>query len=335
MPDVFNRVRGPLGLCNHSLRSMRLNAKQLIEYAIEQELDSVLLNTFHSLDSLDKNYLSGLRDMASSNGVSLYIGVGSISEKSGKFSNKYGTAKELLLEGIRVANELGSPVVGVRIGDIRDRFTAGGIEEHIDASIAVMKSARSHALDAGLKIAFENHAGDLRSEELLALIHATGTDICGALFDPANAVWAMEDPMKALMNLRSHILCTSVRDVMAWETDEGASFQGMSIGEGMINFEEYSRILADKCPGVPLHVETISNSQRPIPFNTNKFLEGFQGVTQNDICDFKKFLEKGRPQVVMKYPSGKSKKEFDIQLQQAELLKSFRYLRTKCNAGLK
>ncbi len=31
----------PLGLCNHSLRSMRLNAQQLIEFAIEQKLDSV------------------------------------------------------------------------------------------------------------------------------------------------------------------------------------------------------------------------------------------------------------------------------------------------------
>ena len=39
----------PLGVCNHSLRSMKLNAQQLIEYAIDQNLDSILLNTFQQI----------------------------------------------------------------------------------------------------------------------------------------------------------------------------------------------------------------------------------------------------------------------------------------------
>ncbi len=42
---------------------------------------------------------------------------------------------------------------------------------------------------------FENHAGDLRSEELLGLIEQVGTDVCGVMLDPGNALWAMEDPM--------------------------------------------------------------------------------------------------------------------------------------------
>ena len=51
-------VKIPLGLCNHSLRSMSLNAQKLIEYAIAQKLDSILLNTFQPLDSLEPEYLS-------------------------------------------------------------------------------------------------------------------------------------------------------------------------------------------------------------------------------------------------------------------------------------
>ncbi len=73
----------------------------------------------------------------------------------------------------------------------------------------------------------------VHSLPLLSLIQETGTDICGALFDPANALWAMEDPMHALNVLSSTIVCTSVRDVAVWESEEGATFQGTAVGEGI------------------------------------------------------------------------------------------------------
>jgi len=198
-----------------------------------------------------------------------------------------------------------------------------------------MKSLRSEALDAGIKFAFENHAGDLRSKELLALIHQAGTDICGALFDPANAVWAMEDPMEALKTLGSTIVCTSVRDVTVWDTDEGVTFQGMAIGEGMLDYKLYGQTIAKLCPGVPLHVETISNSARPIPFLKADFWKGFPNLLAAEIIGFLNMARKGNPLEIARPPQGKSQKEFDIELQKSELLKSFDYLRRNCNAGLK
>ncbi|MBV5313698.1 MAG: TIM barrel protein [Prolixibacteraceae bacterium] len=328
-------TRIPLGLCNHSLRSLNLNAQQLIEYAIEKKLDSVLLNTFQPFDLLDSEYLAGLSRLAKSNNVSIYIGAGSISEKSKSFSGKYGNAATLLKEGIRVAKTVGSPIVGVRIGSIEDRYVDGGIEVHIESVMNLMKSVRSQVLDAGIKFAFENHAGDLRSEELLALINETGTDICGALFDPANAVWAMEDPMKALETLGSTIVCTSVRDLAVWETNEGAMFQGMAIGEGMLDFQSYAKTMVELCPGVPLHVETISNSARPIPFFKPEFWKGFPRLKATDIVDFLNLAKKGKPLEISTPPVEITQKDFDIGLQRAELIKSFDYLRKDCNTGLK
>ena len=325
----------PLGLCNHSLRSRNLNAQQLVEYAKEQKLDSILLNTFQPFKSLDKTYLSKLSKIAKSNAVSIYVGAGSISKTSTKFTNKYGTAEELLIEGIRVATAVGSPIVGVRIGAIDDRYLDGGIEAHIEAVIKVMKAVRSQAVNAGIKFAFENHAGDLRSEELLTLINETGTDICGALFDPANAVWALEDPMKALKILGSNIICTSVRDVAVWETNEGATFQGKAIGDGMLDYQLYSMTMSELCPGVPLHVETISNSARQIPFLEAGFWQGFPNLSAAGIIDFLKLAKKGKPEELIKPPVGMNQKDFDIELQQSELLKSFDYLRKNCNVGLK
>lgn len=325
----------PLGLCNHSLRSLRLNAKQLIEYAIEQKLDSVLLNTFQPFESLEKAHLSNLKKNAESNNISMYVGIGSISEKSTKFNAKYGNAEDLLMEGIRVASAVGSPVVACRIGAIEDRYIDGGIEMHIEAVVKIMKNMRSRAQDVGIKFAFENHVADLRSSELLELINETGTDICGALFDPANALWAMEDPMQALRNLGSNIICTSVRDVEVWETEEGATFQGMAIGNGLLDFPLFSETLAELCPGVPLHVETISNSSRPIPYLQAEFWKGFPNLSAAEIIEFLKLVKNGNPQQIVNPPAGMNKREFDTKLQETELLRSFEYLRKNCNIGIK
>ena len=84
----------PLGLCNHSLRSMWLNVWQLIEYAIGQKLDSVLLNTFQPFESLDAAHLSQLGKIAKTNDISIYIGAGSISEKSTKFDTSYNSPEQ-------------------------------------------------------------------------------------------------------------------------------------------------------------------------------------------------------------------------------------------------
>ena len=86
------------------------------------------------------------------------------------------------------------------------------------------------------------------------------------MLDPGNALWAMEDPMRQVQMLGRHVLCTSVRDYMIWPSEEGAIFQWTAIGDGLMDAPAFTRTLATLCPGVPLFVESISNSPRPIPF---------------------------------------------------------------------
>ena len=317
----------PIGLCNHSLRSMRLNAKQLIQFAIKHKLDSVLFNNLQPLESLDESYLKDLKKLAQSGGVSIFIGAGNISEKSPNFKDNYGSPEELLKKGIRVASLLGSPIVGCRIGNIEDRYSKGGIRAHIEAVVKLMKSMRQQLQGAQLKFAFENHAGDLRTSELLTLIDETGTDICGALFDPANSVWAMEDPMIALQNLGDTIICSSVRDIQVWPTDEGATFQGTAIGEGIIDWDVYTKLMANQCPGVPMHIETISNSARPVPFLKPEFWKGFPNLPASELVDFLNFIKTGKKLEIIIPPEGVDKRNFDVEYQQSELLKSADYLR--------
>ena len=68
----------------------------------------------------------------------------------------------------------------------------------IQDSVRVCKSVRQRALDAGVKIAIENHAGDMQAWELVTLVEEAGRDYVGVTMDSGNATWTLEDPMQNL-----------------------------------------------------------------------------------------------------------------------------------------
>jgi sugar phosphate isomerase/epimerase len=316
-----------LGLDAHAVRGMKWTAIPLIEYAAELKLDAVLLNGFHYFDRLDEAHLKQIRALADSKGIQIRIGAGGISQGASSFKPTYGGPEDAMIEGIRVALALGSPTVNCRIGSIQDRYTPGGIQARIAEAVTTLKAIKTRAQDAGIKFAFENHAGDTRSEEVLELIEAAGTDWCGVMLDPGNAVWAMEDPMEQLQKLGPHVLCTSVRDYTVWTSEDGAMFQWTAIGEGQMDVPAYTQRFKELCPGIPFFVETISNEARPIPFLTEGFMAGFPNLKVTDISSFLKLSRQGSPPPILKAPAGTDAKAFDQQLQKTELEKSIATLR--------
>jgi 3-oxoisoapionate decarboxylase len=335
MSNAGTEPKIPLGVGNHSLRAWRPNAMELIDFAVEHKLDSVQFNTLNPFESIDEKHLAEIKKHADRHGISIYAGVGSISELSDRFSDDFGDADNLVKEGIRVAKALGSPILGVRIGVMDDRYSPGGIRPKMEEVIKRMRSYRNPVLDAGIKFAFENHAGDMRTEELMELIDATGSEICGAFFDPGNAVYAMEDPEVAMKKIGKHIICCQARDVVVWPDEKGATFQWTAVGAGMMDFRFVSSFLKKNCPGVPIHIETISHSPRSLPYLTDAFWMGFPDLKAAGIIDFLKMTRKGHPIEVAQAPPGISKKAFEMANQKEELLRSIRYLREECGAGLK
>jgi sugar phosphate isomerase/epimerase len=327
-------LNNPLGVSNHALRGMKPNAMDLIEYAIGHQLEAVQFNTLAPFESLEDKHLSQVKKLADRHDIRIYVGVGSICEQSVKFTDRYGNADALVKEGMRVAKALGSPIVAVRIGQLDDRYTEGGIKPKMEEVVKRMRSMRSPMLDAGMKFAFENHAGDMRSEELLDMIDATGSDICGAFFDPGNATYAMEDPIVAMKAVGKHILCSQARDVVIWPSEEGATFQWTAVGEGMMDFKFYSNFLNENCPGVPIIIETISNSPRSIPYLTNDYWKGWPDLRASDIIDFLTMVRSGKPIDVAVPPTGMDKRAFEIDDQKNELRKSIKYLREECGVQL-
>ena len=112
--------------------------------------------------------------------------------------------------------------------------------------------------DAGVKIAVENHAGDMQSRELKHLVEEAGPDFVGVNFDSGNACWTLENPVQALLNLAPYVLTTSLRDTMIWESDNGITTQWTAMGEGCVDFKTFFKIFRKQCPDVTVHIETIS-----------------------------------------------------------------------------
>ncbi|MBT5903922.1 MAG: sugar phosphate isomerase/epimerase [Opitutaceae bacterium] len=316
-----------IGLDGHSLRAMKWKSEQLIEYAAQQKLDAVLFNGFHYFESLDPAHLRKVKAQADRHGLAIRIGAGGISVGAEKYRDDYGSPVETLVKGIEVATILGSPTVNCRIGSIVDRYGEGGIEARLEEVADTMKAARSRAEDAGVTFAFENHAADTRSDEILALIDEVGSDLCGVMLDPGNALWSMEDPLEHLKVLGPHVRCMSIRDYTVWAAPDGAMFQWTAIGDGMMDVPAFTGLLRQHCPTVPLFVESISNSQRPLPFHTDEFWAGFPDVRASDIIDFLKLVRQGRPIPVAQPKNGQSQREFDQQHQRAEFERSIRTLR--------
>ena len=326
----------PLGLCNHSLRALKWKATQFIEYAAKLKLDAVLLNSLSNFENLEPDHLKRLKEKADSYGIRFYTGAGSISRGSIRFSDTYGkNPEEIIKTGLRVAKAVGSPVVNVRIGNIDDRYTEGGIEARIEECVKVLKASRSRILNAGIKIGFENHAADLRSEELLELVKAVGTDVCGVMLDPGNAVWALEDPMKQVRMLGKYTVCTSLRDYQVWPSKNGATFQWTALGDGLMDVPAYAGYLAELCPGVPIHVETISNEHRPIPFLTEKHMQVYPNLKAGDLTDFLKLMRRGRMIPLLEPAAGEDPKTFEQNHQRFEFEQSIAYLRDVCGVGKK
>jgi 3-oxoisoapionate decarboxylase len=324
-----------LGFDHFSVRSFGWKAGQLIDYAGSLKVDSLLLSEANVFESDTDAYLRDLKARADGHGLVLYTGMSSICPSSGSFDAKAGSAPEQIAKAIRIAKGLGSPVVRCFLGRADDRLTPGGIEAHIERTVAVCKQVRSQVVDAGLKLAVENHAGDMQSWELAGLIEAAGRDYVGANIDPGNAVWTMEDPLSNLETLAPYVVCTSVRDSALWETGDGVTVQWTAMGQGQVDYRAYAAILAERCPGVPMHIESISGVNRHFAVWTDEFWKPWPKARANGFRRWLALARKGTPREPFTVPPGQDRRAADQAYQKSELERSLTYCRDTLGLGVR
>jgi len=320
-----------LGFDNFSIRAMNWKAPALLDYAASLKLDSILISDLDAYESLEEKHLKEVKAKADDLGIQIHAGTWSICPTSKFFKNKWGTAEEHLELGIRVANTLGSPVIRCILGMGDDRKTEGGIEARLADTVKVCQACRSRAMDAGVKIAIENHAGDMQAWELVTLIEAAGKDYVGATLDSGNATWTMEDPLASLETLGPYTLSTGIRDSMVWEFDEGAKVQWTAMGEGLVDWKRYFDRFAILCPNTPVNLEIISGFARPVPYLREDFWVVWPKAKAADFAKFLALAKRGQPLEPHKSPDAKAEQEY----QKAQLERSLKYCKETLGLGLK
>lgn len=324
-----------LGLDNFAVRAMGWKAPALIDYAARLKTDSLFITDLMAFEKTDDGHLGELRKKAAAQGLQIQLGSWSICPTSRTFKKDWGTAEEHLGLGIRMAKALGSPVFRVVLGSREDRKTEGGIEARIQDTVKVCKALRNQAIDAGVKIAIENHAGDMQAWELVTLIEQAGRDYVGANLDSGNAAWTLEDPLASLEILGPYALTTSLRDSAIWETENGARVAWTAMGEGQIDWKKYFARFAELCPGVPVHIETISGFNVEFPYLKTEFWDVFPKARAKDFARFVALARQGKPRDGFKVPDGQDRKVAEQEYQKGEIERSLKYCKEVLGLGMK
>jgi len=329
------RHRIKLGFDNFSIRALGWKAPQLLDYAAALKVDTIFFSDLDVYQSHSEAYLKEIKAKADDLGLEIHAGTGSICPSSKTYNPRFGPPEEHLALTLRVAKALGSTVARCYLGNSEDRKTEGGIETHIKNTVKVCRALRSRAIDAGVKIAVENHAGDMQSWELVSLIEEAGRDYVGATMDSGNATWTLEDPLESLEILGPYALTTGIRNSAVWEYADGAIVQWTGIGDGDVDFQVYLKRFAELCPNVPVQLEIISGALRRVPYLKDDFWKPYQKVRAYEFAKFVAMAKRGKPREAFKVPEGKDRKLAEQEYQKAELERSIKYCKEVLGLGLK
>ncbi len=325
-----------LGFDNFSVRTCDWKAPRLIEYAASLQVDTLLLSDLDVYESLDDNYLGKIRAQAAQAGIELQVGTSSICPTSKSYDEKkWGKAEDHARLLIRTAHQLGSSIARCYLGSRGDREGDGGIYRHIDAMVKLLRTVRSEALDAQVKIAVENHAGDMQAWELVSLIEAAGKDFVGATMDPGNATWTMEDPMVNLEILGPYALTTGIRDSAVWETPDGATSMWTNMGQGLVDWPAYLQRFRELCPQTPFVLEVISYKWGvDLPYLQPDFWKRFPQARASEFARFLALAKRGKKcELPAGRPAGDASVELERAQQQWDLAESLHYCREVLGLG--
>ena len=284
-----------LGIDIFSIRSSSWTPIQFLDYSAKLGAQVVHFSETRFLGGLDEANLRRVREHAGQLGVEVEIGRLSICPSSKMFKPADGTAEQQLTRMIGAAGVVGSKIVRAVMGGMDDRKTAP-IAQHIEDTVKVLHNVRSRARDASVRIAIENHAGDMQSQELKMLVEEAGSDFVGVCLDSGNPLWTLEDPHVALETLAPYVLTSHMRDSAVWRAPDGAEVSWVRMGEGNVGIADYIRSYISLCPGRPISQETIVFGPRLFPYRDPAFWDAYRDIPAWQFARFENLAERGKPQ---------------------------------------
>jgi sugar phosphate isomerase/epimerase len=245
----------PLGINTYCLRFQRWNDRRLFDYSSEQRLDAIFLQDSLDPQVMDPKHWTEVRAWSKDLGLRLETGGGAILPKS---AEAVPQVVATLRKNIDRASAMGSPIVRALLASDRYSMPPGPVEKHIETTIKILRDVRSQAIDAGVKIAIENHK-ELQAWETRQLIETAGKEFVGSYLDTGNPVFVAEDPLTTVEELGPFALTFHLRDSVVYEHPDGIAVQWVPLGEGTVDLKRLSRALLRFSPVLPF---TASQSRR-------------------------------------------------------------------------
>ena len=332
-----------LGFDTYSIRGLGWKDIQYLDYAASLNLDNVQLSSLDDYASLDPEHLQKVREHATRLGITIDAGTGCICPLSKSWGTRTGTGADAVLEGLKVAKAVGARVMRCVQGSLADRRNDDRpLEACMEETIRVFRSVRSQALDWGVKIALENHAGDMQAREILTIIQESGPEFVGSCLDTGNPLWVMENPLVTMEVLGPHVLTTHIRDSVVFDHPRGAAVQWVALGDGNVDLAQLVSQHRQVCPNAAMNLEIITG--RPpdvLPYREQPFWKYFPKTLASEFVRFVELARKGSPfmgTMVVEDAAGQSTPEFAAamrQQQKIDLERSLKFAKHHLGVGVR
>jgi 3-oxoisoapionate decarboxylase len=252
----------------------------------------------------DEAAIRAIRAHADTLGIKLQLAFGSVCPSSRSFNAQLGTLEEQVARGLKASQIFGATCMRCVLGSDPERPQ---IEMHIDNMVKAVRGIRSRIADSGVKLAVENHGGDLQAREMKGMIDAVGADVMGVCLDSGNPVWMLEDPHMTLEMLVPYAETCHVRDSAVWKVPEGIAVRWVNMGEGNVDIDGWIRKFIQAKPGLPIIFENlVSGAPRVHRIYDPAFWANWSKMPAAEFSRFLAIAERGTPKPATPRPPGKT-----------------------------
>ncbi|MBE0658765.1 MAG: sugar phosphate isomerase/epimerase [Bryobacteraceae bacterium] len=329
-----------LGYDTYSIRAWDWKAPRHLEFAAELKLDAIQISSLGDFESLEAPYLAKIRDQARAANIVIDAGTGCICPSARAYRSKEDPAAHLR-RALEAAKAVGARTLRCYLGDSADRYDATPIEQHMEDTIKVFRAARGAAEATGVKIAIENHSGDLQAWEVRTIIEEAGKSYVGACLDTGNPIWCVEHPETTMDVLGPVTVTTHVRDTALFAHPSGCAAHWTALGDGSINFKRIVEQHMKLCPAAPMHLEIITGRPpRIVPYLEESFWKGFPKARASEFARFVALVKQGSPlmkPMIIADAAGMKTPEYTAALkvqQKLDLERSLEYAKKSLGAGV-
>jgi sugar phosphate isomerase/epimerase len=295
-PLAWQAAAVELGSIDGSVSGNNFTAAQFLDYLASIKLTWAMISVPAAILA-DETALRGIRSHADRLGIKLQLAHGSVCPSSRSFNAQLGTLEEQVGRALKASQIFGASCMRCILGGDPERPQ---IDMHLENMVKAVRGLRSRIQDSGVKLAWENHGGDVQAREMKMAIDAIGRDVMGVCLDSGNPVWMLEDPHLTLETLISYAETSHVRDSAVWKVPEGIAVRWVNMGDGNVDIDGWIRKFVQAKPGMPIVFENlVSGNPRIHRIHDPKFWDNWRTMPAWELGRFLTVAEKGTPKLAV------------------------------------